>query len=139
MYRCIVFSFVPWYRQLQKLELSPKYQNLKSKIGIRICHTFGLLFWSRMKLLIASLKILCNGKFSDYLLDNYIDIDCMHPTTLRVAMSCSLQQTNNVCELFHSRFNQSFYKESLSIIKWLTVLIAQFQTDVYIQFKIKKI
>ncbi|KAF0757883.1 FLYWCH-type domain-containing protein [Aphis craccivora] len=50
-------------------------------------------------------------------------------------MSSNLQRTTNACESFHSRFNQSFYKESLSIIKWLTVLITEIQTDVYIKLK----
>lgn len=50
-------------------------------------------------------------------------------------LSSSLQRTTNACESFHSRFNQSFYKKSPSIIKWLTVLITEIQTDVYIKLK----
>jgi len=74
-------------------------------------------------------------KYSDYLLDNYIDDNSMYSPTLWAAMSSSLQRTTNACESFHSRFNQSFYKESLPIIKWLTVLETEIQTDVYIKLK----
>jgi len=78
-------------------------------------------------------------KYLDSLLDNYININSMCPPTLWVVMSSTacpaLQRTTNACEWFHSRFNQSFYKESPPIIKWLTVLITEVQIDVYIKLK----
>jgi len=74
-------------------------------------------------------------KYSDFLLDNYLDENSMYSLTLWAAMSSSLQRTTNACESFHSRFNQSFSKESPPIIKWLTVLVTEIQTDVCIKLK----
>jgi len=59
----------------------------------------------------------------------------MYSPTLWAAKSICLQRTTNACESFHSRFNHSFYKESSPIIKWLTVLITEIQTDVYIKLR----
>lgn len=132
-----------WYRQLQKLGLSTEYQNQSSEIGIWIRHTFGLLFLEPTEVTECFVEDFMSNrpiderveKYSDYLLDYYIDENSMYSPTLWAAMSSSLQRTTNACESFHSRFNQSFYKESPPIIKWLTVLITEIQTDVYIKLK----
>jgi len=136
-----------WYRQLQNFGLSTEYQNQSSEIGIWIRHTFGLIFLEPTEITECFVEDFMSDrptderveKYSNYLLENYIEVNSLYPLALWAAMSCSLQRTTNVCESFHSRFNESFYKESPPVKKRLTVLITEVQTDVYIKLKSTKI
>ncbi|KAF0757884.1 Uncharacterized protein FWK35_00013416 [Aphis craccivora] len=78
---CRFYLTQAWYRQLQKLGLSTKYQNQSSEIGIWIRHTFGLLFLEPTEVTEYFVEDLMSNrpinkrveKYSDYLLKNYID------------------------------------------------------------------
>jgi len=67
-------------------------------------------------------------KFTDYLIDYYIDSNLHFPPE----MSSSMQRTTNTCENFHSKFNSFFYTSHPNIHQFLNVL-KQCQTDTYIK------
>jgi len=71
-------------------------------------------------------------KYSDYLTDNFINEESLFPPQYWAAASASLARTTNACESFHSFFNKCFYKHTPPIMSWLTVLINEVQTDIYI-------
>lgn len=132
-----------WYRQIQKLGLATVYQNKSSEVGKWLRHTFGLLFLDPKEVFecfIDNFMADCLtddqvGKYSDYLIDNYMTENCDYPPILWASTSSSLRRTTNNCESFHSKFNQSFYKESPSINTLVTVLINEVQTEVYVKLK----
>lgn len=73
-------------------------------------------------------------KFSDYIVENYIETDSTFPPTLWAEFSASMDRTTNACESFHSRFNANFYKTHPSLFIFMQKL-NDFQTDTYIKLQ----
>jgi len=74
-------------------------------------------------------------KYADYLVENYLTVNCDYPPEIWALASSSLQRTTNNCESFHANFNRSFYKESPSIFNLVAVLIDEVQTEIYIKLR----
>jgi hypothetical protein len=132
-----------WWRKMQPLGLLNEYKYTNSEIGKWLRHTFGLLFLNAQEVSDCfSYDFMSDRpdsnlltKYYDYLVDNYIGDDCNYPPSLWTALSASLTQTTNTCESFHSLFKDNFYKRTPHIIPWITVLIENIQTNVYITLK----
>lgn len=75
--------------------MSTEYQNQSSEIGIWIRHTFGLLFLEPTEVTECFVEDFMSNrsidkrveKYSDYLLENYIDENSIYSPTLWAAMS----------------------------------------------------
>lgn len=106
------------------------------------CYTFGLLFLIPNEVFGCFIELHDSlyrpiddrvVKYSDNLVDNYMVENCDYFPILWASASSSLRLTTNNWESFHSNFNQSFYKESPSIITLVNVLINKVQTEVYVK------
>lgn len=132
-----------WWRNVQKFGLSVDYNDMSSEIGQWIRHTFGLLFldpYEVSECFVNDFMSDCPDderlkKYCDYLTDNFINEESLFPPQYWAAASGSLARTTNACESFHSFFNQSFYKHTPSIMSWLSILINEVQTDIYIKIR----
>ena len=72
-------------------------------------------------------------EFCDYLVENYIDENCVsYPPYLWAALDTEVVRTTNECEAFHSKFNKLFTSRRPNIYEFVTVLL-HIQIDVYAQ------
>jgi len=120
-----------WFRQVQSLGLVSEYKNDFSEIGNFIKYTFGLFFLNPGDVedcFVEDLMEICPDdhklkSYCNYLTDTYISEESIFsPTILASGSSDLTRTTRNVCESFHSYFNQYFYKDSPPIIYWLNII-----------------
>lgn len=139
-----------WYRQIQHLGLQATYKSSTSSTGETIIsaggrwlrYVFGLTFLDPGEVHDAFVVDLlpirpqCEklAKFTEYLLENYLEDAGRFPPLLWACKTASLERTTNACESFHSRFNDSFYKTHPDIFSFIDKLI-EFQTDTYINIQ----
>jgi len=71
-------------------------------------------------------------KFSDYLVDNYINNDAAFSPIMWADQIAHLNRTTNACESFHSHLKNSFYKNHPNVHIFSKVLM-EFQTQTYIK------
>jgi hypothetical protein len=129
-----------WYRKIQSLGLAQDYKDKSSEIGKWLSQFFGLPFLppdetvdSFVEEMIpeAPTKERCS-KFSDYLLETYVDENSKYPPTMWASKPCSTaKRTDNGPESFHSHFNDQFYCAHPCIYVFIDVL-KQIQTTNYI-------
>ena len=132
-----------WWKKIQSLGLSMEYKEKIPKSANGYDTHFGLLFLDAQEVSDCfSYDFMSDRpvnelltKYSDYLVDNYIGDDCSYPPSLWSSLSASLTRTTNACESFHAVFKDHFYKRTPHIIPWITVLIENIQTNVYITLK----
>ena len=75
------------------------------------------------------------SKFSDYLLETYVDENSKYPPTMWASKPCSTaKRINNGPECFHSHFNDQFYSAHPCIYVFIDVL-KQIQTTTYIKIR----
>lgn len=72
--------------------------------------------------------------FFDYILENYIDKDCLFPPTMWAEYTSSIERTTNCCESFHSKFNSCFYSANPNIFQFIDVL-KEVQIEAYVKLR----
>ena len=74
-------------------------------------------------------------KFSDYLLETYVNENSKCPPTIWASKPCSTsKRINNGPESFHSHFNDQFYSAHLCIYMYVFIdVLKQIQTTTYIK------
>ena len=135
-----------WYRQIQQLGLQSVYHKSVSEMGETVIsergkwlrYVFGLTFLDLDDVRDAINELISiqpqDAKletFTEYILTNYVEDDAKFPPHLWAAHTSSLERTTNVCESFHSRFNNSFYHHHPDLFLFVHTLI-EHQTDTYI-------
>jgi hypothetical protein len=129
-----------WFKKIQTLGLVNEYRNKNSEIGKFLRLFFGLHYLKSSDVsdvfafdlfdkMPDDVKVV---KFCDYVLDNYISDEAPFPPELWASDSASTCRTTNVCESFHSKFNECFYNTHPNIFQFLSVL-KDFQCEVYIK------
>ena len=74
-------------------------------------------------------------KFSDYLLETYVDENSKYPPTMWASKPCSTaKRTIHGRESFHSHFNDQFYSAHPCIYVFIDVL-KQIQTTTFIKIR----
>lgn len=127
-----------WWRRIQKLGLTSEYKDSDSEIGNFLKLFFGLpcLHPADVEECFAEdlLAVAPDDErvvqFMDYVLDNYIDMECKFPPDMWAAYSSASSRTTNVCESFHAHLNGSFYAAHPHIYALIDTLL-EFQCDVY--------
>uniref|UniRef100_A0A2S2NHY4 MULE transposase domain-containing protein n=1 Tax=Schizaphis graminum TaxID=13262 RepID=A0A2S2NHY4_SCHGA len=103
-----------WYRQIQFLGIITEYKN-KCNIGMWLRHSFGLLFLNPSEVMSYFMEDFMPQQcpfnnhvlaYSQYLLNNYILNTSTFPPKLWAEATSALTRTTNVCESFHSDFDQ---------------------------------
>lgn len=103
-----------WWRKIQHLGLSQEYKTKTSEIGKWLHWAFGLPMLDADEVEDAfvedlmSIQPLGVERFSDYLVDNYIESDSPFPPKLWASSSTSSERTTNACESFHAKFGRNF-------------------------------
>lgn len=130
-----------WYRKIQQLGLSSEYKKQNeesSEITKYLTYIFGLPFLRPEDVgdcfAIDFASILPKNdlviKFSDYLVDNYIDENSKFPPHIWAEHSSSVEHTTNACESFHNQYNSSFYSAHPNLHQFIKVLL-DFQLETY--------
>jgi len=57
-------------------------------------------------------------KYADYLVENYLTVNCDYPPEIWASASSSLQRTTNNCESFYANCNRSFIKNLQPFLIW---------------------
>ncbi|KAE9543358.1 hypothetical protein AGLY_002158 [Aphis glycines] len=72
--------------------------------------------------------------FFDYILENYIEKDCLFPPTMWAEYISSIERTTNCCESFHTKFNSCFYSANPNIFQFIDVL-KEVQIGTYVKLR----
>ncbi|XP_060870098.1 uncharacterized protein LOC132944652 [Metopolophium dirhodum] len=114
-----------WYRKLNQdfPTLRNEYNNSESETGKWLKNFFGLSFLPYTEVSEAFCELIEISpsenalEFSDYVLKNYIDEDCLFPPEMWAEAPSSMPKTTNGPESFHRHFNEQFYSAHPSIWK----------------------
>jgi hypothetical protein len=120
-----------WWRQIQKQSLTDSYKDVNNDVGNFLKLFFGLPFLAPDEVedsFIDDLMAIAPddervGKFTDYVLQNYIAPDSDFPPYVWAEYSASIARTTNSCESFHSHFNSSFYAAHPNIFIFTDTLL----------------
>ena len=132
-----------WYRKIQSLGLAQDYKDKSSEIGKWLSQFFGLPFLPPDETVDSFVEEMIPeaptnercSKFSDYLLETYVDENSKYPPTMWASKPCSTaKRINNDPECFHSHFNDQFYSAHPCIYVFIDVL-KQIQTTTYIKIR----
>jgi hypothetical protein len=120
-----------WWRRIQKLSLTDEYKDFESDIGNFIKLFFGLPSLHPDDVEECFVEDLMSvapddervQKFTDYVLDNYIDISSKFPPSMWAAYSSATSRKTNACESFHAHLNGSFYAAHPNIFIIIVTLL----------------
>jgi hypothetical protein len=93
-----------------------------------VCDCFALEFLSSLP------KDKRVEQFSDYLLENYIDVDSNFPPPIWSECSASSLRTIKACELFHAHFNATLYSAHHKSFVLLSAM-QKIQNETYIKMR----
>lgn len=114
-----------WYRKLNQdfPVLRNEYNNSESETGKWLKMFFGLSFLPFAEVSDAFCELIEISpsenafEFSDYVLKNYIEENCLFPPEIWAEAPSTIPKTTNGPESFHKHYNEQFYSAHPSLWK----------------------
>lgn len=130
---CLFHLTQAWYRKIQELGLVRQYRDQQSPIGIWLRWSLGLPFLNEREVAAAFRIMEPYGsifpqleRYCRYLKRVYIEDAAIFPPKIWATDIVWNTETTNVCESFHSHYNNSFTSAHPNIYKFLAVLRGYF-------------